>query len=452
MTEFFRPYEGQKPYIFVSYSHRDSEKVLDTIRPIHEKHYRLWYDEGIPAGSDWPRNIAEHMRDCRMVLFFLSRTALESPNCLSEITTAARQKKTILLLPLEEIPESGMSSAWQDCLREAVRIAPDDLASGRTENILRAPQMTELFLGTEDDFRRDGRGGEGRAVAGTVAVILAALLLALSLSSVWGLSTGRIKVFETPTPTPTATPTPTPSPTPTPTPTPSPTPTPEPTPTPTPTPTPSPTPAPTPTPTPTPTPSPTPTPVPTPEPTAYIPGGAEFFRQYIEFPDSQQERAIRRALEAAEGDIPKERLLEITELYFVGRMIPRSLEGVEIRPDGTVTVNGPEVSEGSVKNLKLISIMPYLSRLALIAQPVTSLAPLNGLVLLQEVNAASSSVSDVEGLAELPSLQVLNISHTAVKDLTPLKDLPMLRKVIVSLDMLPMTLDAEAYYEVFVVP
>ena len=157
-------------------------------------------------------------------------------------------------------------------------------------------------------------------------------------------------------------------------------------------------------------------------------------------------------MEAAEGDIPKERLLEITELYFVGRMIPRSLEGVEIRPDGTVTVNGPEVSEGSVKNLKLISIMPYLSRLALIAQPVTSLAPLNGLVLLQEVNAASSSVSDVEGLAELPSLQVLNISHTAVKDLTPLKDLQMLRKVIVSLDMLPMTLDAEAYYEVFVVP
>ena len=74
------------------------------------------------------------------------------------------------------------------------------------------------------------------------------------------------------------------------------------------------------------------------------------------------------------------------------------------------------------------------------------------LVLLQEVNAASSSVSDVEGLAELPSLQVLNISHTAVKDLTPLKDLQMLRKVIVSLDMLPMTLDAEAYYEVFVVP
>ena len=85
---FFKPYEGKNPYIFGSYSHRDSEKVIRTMRPIHEAHYRLWYDEGIPAGSDWPANIANHMRDCGMVLFFLSRTALASPNCLSEISTA----------------------------------------------------------------------------------------------------------------------------------------------------------------------------------------------------------------------------------------------------------------------------------------------------------------------------------------------------------------------------
>ena len=90
MTEFFKPYEGKNPYLFISYSHRDSDKVIDTIRPIHDSMHRLWYDEGIPAGSDWPRNIAVHMRDCRMVLFFLSRTALNSPNCLSEIATAAK--------------------------------------------------------------------------------------------------------------------------------------------------------------------------------------------------------------------------------------------------------------------------------------------------------------------------------------------------------------------------
>ena len=98
---FFKPYEGKNPFIFVSYSHRDSEKVIETIRPIHEMFYRLWYDEGIPAGSDWPANIANHMRDCAMVLFFLSRTALASKNCLSEISTAERQGKPILMMKLE---------------------------------------------------------------------------------------------------------------------------------------------------------------------------------------------------------------------------------------------------------------------------------------------------------------------------------------------------------------
>ena len=128
MTEFFKPYEGKSPYLFVSYSHRDSAAVIDTIRPIHEQRYRLWYDEGIPAGSDWPRNIANHMRDCRTVLFFMSRTAIASPNCLSEMTTAARQKKPILLLRLEDIPENELPAKWKECLRTAVIILKNVVA------------------------------------------------------------------------------------------------------------------------------------------------------------------------------------------------------------------------------------------------------------------------------------------------------------------------------------
>ena len=60
--QFFKPYEGKAPYIFISYSHQDSEKVIKTIKPLQDHLYRLWYDEGIPAGSDWPRNIAVHMK------------------------------------------------------------------------------------------------------------------------------------------------------------------------------------------------------------------------------------------------------------------------------------------------------------------------------------------------------------------------------------------------------
>ena len=72
MSKLFKPYEGKRPYLFISYPHKQSDAVVDTIRILHEKGYRLWYDEGIPAGSDWPANIAQHMRDCQAVICFIS--------------------------------------------------------------------------------------------------------------------------------------------------------------------------------------------------------------------------------------------------------------------------------------------------------------------------------------------------------------------------------------------
>ena len=84
MNRFFKPYEGTRPYLFISYAHKQSEEVVSTIRILHEKGWRLWYDEGIPAGSDWPANIARHMQGCAGVIFFESERALESPNCYSD--------------------------------------------------------------------------------------------------------------------------------------------------------------------------------------------------------------------------------------------------------------------------------------------------------------------------------------------------------------------------------
>ena len=76
MSRFFKPYEGGKPFLFISYPHKNSAEVLDTIRILHDKGIRLWYDEGIPAGSDWPANIARQLGDCEAVRFFLAERAL----------------------------------------------------------------------------------------------------------------------------------------------------------------------------------------------------------------------------------------------------------------------------------------------------------------------------------------------------------------------------------------
>lgn len=428
MTDFFKPYEGKAPYLFVSYSHRDSDTVIDTIRPIHERKYRIWYDEGIPAGSDWPRNIAVHMRDCRMVLFFLSRTALNSPNCLSEIATAAKQGKPILLLPLEDVPEGEYPARWRDCLKNAKKVPNAPTAEQRAANILDDPLLTDVYLGTAEDFETS-ESSAGRSSAGARIVMgIAIALLVTALTGAVLLGLRLVTIPGAPTPPPTATPSPTPTPSPSPAPTPSPTPT----------------------PTPTPEPTPTPTPVPTPEPTPNYKLVEGERKRTIEFTEGQkqEERAIRSILKIKEEEIHYGQLDGIEELYYVGTMYPGSLKGVEIDGSGRVTVNGPEVRTGSVSSLELISAMPCLRKLALIKQPVSDLSGLSGTVRLRELNVACSEVSSVKGLTDLPSLYSLNLAHTQVKDLTPLRELESLAEVTVSSDMLPLTLDPEAGYDV----
>lgn len=68
----FPAYVGREPYIFVSYAHGDSDRVFPDICHLHQKGYRIWYDEGIPLGRDWPTEIARALRSTRVFLVFVS--------------------------------------------------------------------------------------------------------------------------------------------------------------------------------------------------------------------------------------------------------------------------------------------------------------------------------------------------------------------------------------------
>ena len=84
----FAPYEGPEPYIFVSYAHKNKDKVYPIIKRLHEMGYRLWYDEGIEAGDEWPYVIEDHLKRTAVMLLFLTPDAVESRNVRSEINVA----------------------------------------------------------------------------------------------------------------------------------------------------------------------------------------------------------------------------------------------------------------------------------------------------------------------------------------------------------------------------
>ncbi len=93
-------YNGNEPYIFVSYAHSDSKKVLPIIEYLQQAGVRIWYDDGIEAGSEWPQYIAENLEKASCVLVFMSPNAANSHNCRNEINLASELKKEFLVVHL----------------------------------------------------------------------------------------------------------------------------------------------------------------------------------------------------------------------------------------------------------------------------------------------------------------------------------------------------------------
>ncbi len=95
-------YEGNEKYIFISYAHKDSDTVLSVISAIDQAGYRVWYDDGIEAGSEWPETIAQHLDNAAAFIVFISPNAVVSDNCRNEINFAISRKKPFLSVFIED--------------------------------------------------------------------------------------------------------------------------------------------------------------------------------------------------------------------------------------------------------------------------------------------------------------------------------------------------------------
>lgn len=101
------PYKGDQDYIFVSYSHKNTDAILKLIARLQGDGYRVWYDEGIDPGTEWDENIATHVESCGCFIAFLSREYLASSNCKDELNFARELEKPRLLVYLEDIELPG---------------------------------------------------------------------------------------------------------------------------------------------------------------------------------------------------------------------------------------------------------------------------------------------------------------------------------------------------------
>lgn len=94
-------YQGNDPYIFISYAHEDSHLVYHEIERFYDDGYKIWYDEGIPSGRRWQEVVESALRDADLFVIFISNNALASDNVIDEALLAKRRGIPIISIYLE---------------------------------------------------------------------------------------------------------------------------------------------------------------------------------------------------------------------------------------------------------------------------------------------------------------------------------------------------------------
>ncbi len=98
----FEAYTGDEPYIFVSYSHADKDPVYSDLTDLHRMRFRIWYDEGILPGRQWPVELANALHRCSQVIVFISENSVASRNVVDEIFYALNHSKDLLVIYLSD--------------------------------------------------------------------------------------------------------------------------------------------------------------------------------------------------------------------------------------------------------------------------------------------------------------------------------------------------------------
>ena len=94
--------DGSRPYIFISYAHKDSHRVMPIISALAERGFNVWYDAGIEVGTEWPDFIAKKLVGSSCFITFLSKNYVESNNCKQEVEFAISRGKDVLSVYLED--------------------------------------------------------------------------------------------------------------------------------------------------------------------------------------------------------------------------------------------------------------------------------------------------------------------------------------------------------------
>ena len=96
--KYLKPYYGDEPYVFISYSHRYTEFTFELIRELQSKGLRVCFDKAIEVSKDWTTEIAKFVGGCSYIILLISEEYLQSENCMDELMFAKKLNKKIVII------------------------------------------------------------------------------------------------------------------------------------------------------------------------------------------------------------------------------------------------------------------------------------------------------------------------------------------------------------------
>lgn len=85
MDKPFPAYDGDESYVFVCYAHDDAKIVYPEILWLREQGIKIWYDEGIRPGAEFPERLGKAILGANLVLFYVSPNSVNSRHCRDEV-------------------------------------------------------------------------------------------------------------------------------------------------------------------------------------------------------------------------------------------------------------------------------------------------------------------------------------------------------------------------------
>lgn len=172
----FPAYRGKEPYMFISYAHVDSAIVYPIISEFNDIGYRVWYDEGIEPGIEWPEEIANALDRCSLFVVFISPAAAGSLNVRNEINFALSKKLPFIAIYIKDTTLTPGLQLQMGSKQAILKYNMDDesfrrkvtysfetvlkLTAKATANPTKKPVLEQAANRPENDMANDGNAKE----------------------------------------------------------------------------------------------------------------------------------------------------------------------------------------------------------------------------------------------------------------------------------------------------